>query len=281
MSHVTLIRPAMVVVRLIQSRSTCPPIGVVYLAASLKKAGHQVHLIDAVGESILQILPFDGGDEYGHYNFFHGLTLDETVDRVDPNTDYIGVSCMFSIEWPLVRELLVKLRKRFPDKPIIIGGEHVTAMAEWRPEVDYAILGEGEGPLVALIAALESGQPAGSVPGVVAKQNPKKPQRTGSVDRYLFDLRIREVDDIPLPDWDSIPILQYLDNGFGYGTDRGRNMPMLATRGCPYQCTFCSSPQMWSTKWLARKPELVLDEMELYQKKYGAENFSFYSVSLS
>ncbi len=273
----------MVVVRLIQSRSTCPPIGVAYLAAVLQRAGHTVDLIDAVGESIFQILPFESSPEYGKRNFFHGLSPEETVQRVNPETDYIGVSCMFSIEWVLTREVLKGLRKRFPKKPIIIGGEHVTATAEWifrnHPEVDYTILGEGEGPLVGLIQALERGEGAASVPAVVSRENPLKPVREGPVDRTLFDLRIRDVDDLPLPAWDLTPISQYLDHNFGYGTDRGRNMPMLATRGCPYQCTFCSSPQMWSTRWVARKPALVLDEMELYQKKYGAENFSFYDLT--
>lgn len=283
MAFVTLVRPPMVVVRLIQSRSTCPPIGVAYLASSLQKAGHKVDVIDAVAESIFQILPFDGGPEYGRRNFFHGLTLDETVDRINPRSDYIGVSCMFSIEWVLVRELIIKIRKRFPNKPIIVGGEHVTATAEWifktRPEIDYIVLGEGEMPLVNLVNALETGKPPSEVAAVLSRENPKKPERTGSVDRYLFDLRIRDVDDLPEPAWDLLPLENYLDNGFGYGTDRGRNMPMLATRGCPYQCTFCSSPQMWSTRWVARKPEKVLDEMEFYLNKYNAENFSFYDLT--
>lgn len=278
MSHVTLIRPSMVVLRLVQSRSTCPPLGVAYLAGALRTAGHQVEVIDAVGESIFQILPFNNG-----LDFFHGLTIDETISRINPQTDYIGVSCMFTIEWPLVRQLLKKIREKFPDKPIVIGGEHVTATAEWiiktHPEVDYCVLGEGETILTKLIHALEQGNPASQIHGVVCKENPKKPERKGPVDRSLLELRTKQIDDIPLPAWDLIPIQQYINNGFGYGVNRGRNMPMLATRGCPYQCTFCSSPQMWTTKWIARSPEKVLDEMELYIKKYGAENFSFYDLT--
>lgn len=278
MARVTLVRPSMVVVRLVQARSTCPPIGVAYLAGSLRAAGHQVEVIDAVGEAIFQIKPYDGGQ-----NFFHGLTIEDTVERISPDTDYIGVSCMFSIEWPFVRQVLREIRRRFPHKPIIIGGEHVTATADWimkvEPEVDYCVLGEGEANLVRLVGALEAGDDPTNLPGVVSRPKPHKPARTGPVDRYLLGLRIRTVDDIPLPAWDLMPISAYIDNGFGYGVERGRNMPMLATRGCPYQCTFCSSPQMWSTKWVARDPKLVLDEMEGYIAKYGAENFSFYDLT--
>jgi len=56
-------------------------------------------------------------------------------------------------------------------------------------------------------------------------------------------------------------------------------MPLLATRGCPYQCTFCSSPAMWTTRWLARSPELVFKEMLYYVKKYNAKSFDFYDLT--
>ena len=60
--------------------------------------------------------------------------------------------------------------------------------------------------------------------------------------------RIRNLDDIPWPAWDLVPLDKYLDHGLGYGVDLGRSMPILATRGCPYQCTFCSNPEMWTTR---------------------------------
>src|SRR5437763_15532356 len=52
-------------------------------------------------------------------------------------------------------------------------------------------------------------------------------------------------------------------------------MPMLATRGCPYRCTFCTSPQMWTQSWLMRNPKLIVDEMEKYMAEYGATDFHF------
>ncbi len=56
-------------------------------------------------------------------------------------------------------------------------------------------------------------------------------------------------------------------------------MPIVATRGCPYQCTFCSNPQMWTTLWKAREPEEVISEMKTYIAKYRAENFDFYDLT--
>jgi len=56
---------------------------------------------------------------------------------------------------------------------------------------------------------------------------------------------------------------------------RGRSMPMLATRGCPYQCTFCSSPFMWTTAWRARETKAGVDEMILYRERYGVTDIHF------
>jgi radical SAM superfamily enzyme YgiQ (UPF0313 family) len=277
MCHVTLIKPPMVILRLVQSRATCPPLGIAYLAGSLRFVDHDVDVIDGVGESIFQFTKINNNQNIGH-----GLTLDEVVDRINPQTDFICLSTMFSIEWPYDYQLIQKIKLKFPDKPIIIGGEHVTASADWIlkncNEVDFCVVGEGETKLVNLINYLSGLEDIFDSEGVISSKL-IRPKREGPVDKYLMKLRIKSIDDIPLPAWDLIPLNNYLDNNFGYGVDRGRNMPMLATRGCPYQCTFCSNPQMWSTKWLAREPAKVLDEMESYLRDYQIENFSFYDLT--
>ena len=91
--------------------------------------------------------------------------------------------------------------------------------------------------------------------------------------------RKRELDDIVWSAWDLMPIESYLERGYGFGVNRGRSMPMVASRGCPYQCTFRSNPAMWTTSWIPRDPDLLLDEMQYYQEKYGAENFGFYDLT--
>ena len=91
--------------------------------------------------------------------------------------------------------------------------------------------------------------------------------------------RVRDLDSFPYPAWDLVPLENYWKYGMGLGVNRGRSMPMLATRGCPYQCTFCSNPLMWTTRWLARKPKAVLAEIKHYMEKYGAVNFDFYDLT--
>ena len=53
--------------------------------------------------------------------------------------------------------------------------------------------------------------------------------------------RVNEIDKIPFPAWDLFPIDNYLSRNLNYHIQRGRTIPMLASRGCPYKCTFCSN----------------------------------------
>src|SRR5690349_19510909 len=77
------------------STLTAPPIGIAYLAGTLTKASIAHQVVDAVGEALDQILPLDYCDGYSI-----GLSMDEIVARIDPRSDIIGLSCMFSSSWP-------------------------------------------------------------------------------------------------------------------------------------------------------------------------------------
>ena len=91
--------------------------------------------------------------------------------------------------------------------------------------------------------------------------------------------RIRNIDDIPRPAWHLFPVASYLEAGFTYGVNLGRSMPILATRGCPYQCTFCSSPAMWTTRYYVRDVADVVDEIADYVECYRATNIDFYDLT--
>ncbi len=72
----------------------------------------------------------------------------------------------------------------------------------------------------------------------------------------------------------------YLARGLNYHIKRGRTIPMLATRGCPYRCTFCSNSNMWGNPWVTRSPRAIVDEMEHHIKHYKADNFVFSDLTV-
>jgi radical SAM superfamily enzyme YgiQ (UPF0313 family) len=253
------------------STLTAPPIGIAYLAGTLKNAGIAFQLVDAVGEAIEQIVPLDYCDGYAI-----GLTMDEIVARIDARADIIGLSCMFSSSWPYDWRLIEKIRARFPKATIVVGGEHATACARYIlescPAVDVCVRGEGEETFLELVQALRGGSDLSKIPGLAFRQD-------GGAHFTEPRKRIRNIDGIPLPSWDQIPIEKYMEKGLGHGSSTLRSMPLMATRGCPYQCTFCSSPQMWTTRWAARTPAMVVDEMQFYMERYGAQNFDLYDLT--
>ncbi len=272
MAHITLIRPPILVPKWSDSGPVTPPIGPAYLAASLRQAGHETVILDSVGESPFQITPL-----YDDKFLAIGLTNAQIVERVLPETNLIGVSCMFSQDWPAIYDLIALLRRKHPDIQIVVGGEHVTAVREATlescPEIDYCVLGEGEQTLIDLVQSLEQHSPIDQVAGLLYRD------KDGRCQAGAVRPRIADIDSIPRPAWDLVPMEQYLANNLSFGVDRGRSMPILATRGCPFRCTFCSSPDMWTTRWTARDPRDVLDEIESYMRDYSATNFDFYDLT--
>ncbi len=270
---VSILRPPAVVSKWSDAAPLTPPLGPAYIASSLIAAGYRAQIVDAIGEAPKKVtLIFDGSA------FAIGLTESDLVERIDPDANIIGVSCTFSHDWPLVRNVLNLVRQRFPKLPIVAGGEHITAMWDFClkdcPALDICVLGEGEETMTEVARALERGEGIEKVSGIAYRNAEGQVITTGRRGR------IRNIDQIPAPNWDLVPLHNYLEMGLSFGVNLGRTVPLLATRGCPYQCTFCSSPAMWTTKWSARAPSCVLDEIEGYMKKYQATNFDFYDLTM-
>ena len=251
-----------------------PSIGIAYLAGTAKAAGHDVVVVDAFGEA-----PYKATRLPGTNLLIHGITAEEIAERVPTDVDLIGVSCMYSNEWVYYREVLGRLAISHARIPVVIGGEHVTADPEYSlrqcPQVHCAVLGEGETTLANLIDDVTAGVPLdrSRVQGIAFVNS------DGAFVKTEAQARIRSIDEIPLPSWDESPLENYLANGLGMAARRGRNMPMLASRGCPYQCTFCSNPNMWGLQWLPRDPRLVLDEMKHWIDKYRVTHIEFYDLT--
>jgi radical SAM superfamily enzyme YgiQ (UPF0313 family) len=265
--HVTLIRPPAVSSLHAYSAAIVPPLGPAYIAAALENASHTVHVIDALGEAPLNRYPS------AHPRLVaQGLTIEEIVARTPADTEGIGLSVMFSQQWPHVAALVRALRARFPEIPIFVGGEHPSAtwqsLLETSPEVTVCVLGEGEETVVDIAAWIGGVGSLDDVAGIAYR-------RDGVPYRTAHRARVRDVDQIPRPAWHLFPLETYLANGFGHGVNRGRSIPMLATRGCPYRCTFCSSPDMWTTRYYMRSVPDLVDEIADYVERYRIANVDF------
>lgn len=268
--HITLVRPPVLELsRNLSSYGAILPIGLAYIAAVLRDAGHKIKVIDAPGEAIDRFR--DHESPIGTLTM-NGLTPKEIVDRIDPATEVLGITHMFLHEWPTIKEIVSLAKEKNPDLIIILGGENATAFWKWildqSDAVDYCILGEGEATMLEVIARLRLELPLDDIQGVVSRTQDRSIKLRPSA-------RSTDLKSIPTPAWEYFPVEEYMQIADHHGVNRGRSMPMLATRGCPYQCTFCSSPQMWTTKYVTRNPQDVVEEMKSYVKKYQINNVNF------
>ena len=271
---ITLIHPPALMAKDNYSTITQPHLGLAYLAAFVRQHNHDVQMIDAVGEAVNQFLPW----QENHRFIVQGLSMDQIVPLIDADTQLIGITCMFSHAWPLVRRVIQHVHRAFPEVPIIVGGEHVTAMYDSILNEDIGVtlcvLGEGEETLLQLLTSFETDGNYQNICGIAFKD-----AASGSIVKTAPQARIRDVDQIPWPAWDLADPMRYVDTKVYIGPSEGRTMPMLATRGCPYKCTFCSSTTMWGPLWKARSVIDVVDEIEHYMRVYGATDFQFMDLT--
>ena len=274
MSRILLLRPPSVFSATAYSAAVTMPVALAYLSAALREKGHQVDNIDALGEDLDHI-----DVSYGPNVRYRGLSTRRIIERMEklPRPDALGITCMFSQDWPHVEDMIAAIHRRFPDLPIILGGEHATAAAEYVlescPAVKYAALGEGEETIVAFADFLQGRLPLEKVDGVWWRAD------DGTIVKNPARARVRTPDQLPWPAWDLFDLEPFFAVGEGHGVERGRSMPIVATRGCPYQCTFCSNPLMWTTRYVMREPAKVVDEIEHYVRKHRADNIDFFDLT--
>lgn len=267
MAHITLIRPALVSTPRSFSVVIAPPLGLAYVAAALEQAGHGLAVIDALGEAPEARRPaaYPGLVAYG-------LSNDAVVDRIPATTQGIGLSVMFSQQWPHVEALTRAIRTRWPHVPIFVGGEHATAtwahLLAHCPEVTLCVLGEGELSAVDIAEWIDGARPLEAIPGIAFRKD-------GAPHRSDSRPRVHDLETLPRPAWHLFPMEEYLSRELSHGVNRGRSMPMLATRGCPFQCTFCSSPAMWTSRYVVRPVHDVVDEIESHIHRYAITNVDF------
>ena len=182
---------------------------------------------------------------------------------------------MFSHEWNYNRECIKKIKKEFPNALIIAGGEHVTALPEYVlrdcKEIDYISLGEGEETWSEIIDRIKN-EAIDDIKGLAYLKN-------GKYVRTAMRERIKHIDEIPWPDWESFPIESYLDSAMSFGAGSGRNMPILASRGCPFECTFCSNPLMYGRRYYLRQIDDLIKQIKYYIKKYKITGLQFYDLT--
>ncbi|MFH1850442.1 MAG: radical SAM protein [archaeon] len=231
-------------------RDTNPPLGVAYLAASLRQAGFPVDILD----------PTFGGESYAK----------KELGR--RKFDVFGVSA-YTKNYESGLELARLARAHNPKCRIVFGGVHPTILGDeviQEPLVDIVVLGEAEETIVDLAVALSKGKPLSEVKGIIYKEN-GRPRTTAP--RSL----IRDLDKIPFPARDLLPMREYLNANYGRAAWSVKQpaTSVITSRGCPYRCTYCSSHLMFGRTVRFRSPENIVGEIRALIRDYGIRGLTF------
>lgn len=202
----------------------CPPYGVYLLATILRERGHEVVVVDLVAQGALSLAPYDKDIQ---------------------ESSLIGVSAT-SLSWPCALDCIQSIRRKFPESTIVLGGIHGTMFDEYilsTSPVNYVIRGEGEIALPLLVEALEGKRELCDVPSLSTK-NDNSVVRTGLHPPISGDEMCR----FPVPDYSKAPLSVY--NG----------LALESSRGCPFNCSFCSTSYRGS--WRGIAPEIFVSRVE-------------------
>ena len=270
---VALVRAPIVSTTAAVNNEATPGLAYAYLSAYVEREGYACRVVDGIAEALNQVWPLP---KYPGYQC-QGLTFDEILARIPADAEVIGFSAMFSGEWPVVRDLIAEARRRFPRALFVAGGEHVTALTEYSlrdcPALDLCARGEGEHTFLEILETFREGGDFARVNGVSYLDAAGRYVAVGGLPR------VRELGEIPWPRWPEGYMEAFWKAGKSYGVQTERDMPIMASRGCPYQCTFCSSPQMWTTRYVLRDVDDLISEIKAYQARYDITALQFYDLT--
>jgi radical SAM superfamily enzyme YgiQ (UPF0313 family) len=231
------------------------PLGVAYVAGAARELGHEV-----------TVLSLENGRNFE-------AELEEAVRRLAP--DAAGITCYAeNFEACLrVAELIKSIR---PGTMVIGGGPQATAIPDSyldHPCFDAVILGEAEITICRLLQQLGRPERLGEIEGLYYKD------KAGKVVRNALRPQVTNLDTIPRPALDLYPLERWFPPWFKIGGRRA--VPIVSARGCPFECTYCSTSVIWGRTYRYHSAERVVDEMNDLHRKYGFGTFIFYDDILT
>lgn len=233
--------------------SMMPELGLLYMAAMLERAGHEVEVVPS------HVL------ELSYKQIFRKIETEKP--------DIVGITT--TTENRFLSFKLAKVAKEAnPAAFVVLGGPHCKTTAEDTlthiPQIDGVVSGEGEETMVALAEAVTAKSGFENVLGLSFRDHKGDIIHNGK--RMLF----KDLNELPMPARHLTPIEKYnftMDIP-GRGPLKAANL--MTSRGCPFTCTFCATPSNWGTKVRSLSPENVVNEIEHCIDKYGVEAIWFY-----
>ena len=228
------------------------PIIPAYLASYLRTKKEDVQVIDAFGKN-----PFKKRTENGF--IIQGLEINEIIEKINNKTEIVCIYAGHVIEHNIIIQILKQIKTKYKDKKVLIF-ENSQAVTAYSLKMSYKEFFKNDCDFIVY------GEPENRINGLIFKKRNQiivnKP-RSKNID----------LDELPIPAWDIFPIENYWKLGYAHVPYKEKYMPILTSRGCPFNCEFCIIPFTNKRKWRSRSPENILLEIKHYINKLGINEF--------
>jgi len=267
--RVCLINPPRIQPKVWGKPNVVPPIGLAYVAGVLEK-DHDVCIIDAPTEGRMNLQEVNGT------TYRVGLSNEEIAGRVERwSADVVVIEIPFS-GWAKAAFEVASAVKGVDDSIVtVLEGLHPSARPEdclANSDVDFVVIGEPENTVFELVDALE--KDARDFKGIRGIGFVKEGVPVFTSPRPL----IEDLDSLPFPARHLLPMAQYFavvkENPLRGEVSKPWTL-VVTSRGCPYDCVFCTHHVVWGRKWRGRSPENVVDELEKVIVAYGVKQIDF------
>lgn len=274
--RVCLINPPRMHPKLWGKPNVFQPLGIAYVAAVLERQ-HKVCIIDSPTEGWGNLQQIDGT------KYRVGLSNEKIADRIRRwSPDVVGINIPFSGWSKGAFEVASIVKSIDKDITTVLDGQHPSARPEeclTNPSIDFVVIGEGEHTISELVNVLEEGntQNLKKIEGIAFTKNGKAvitPPRPA----------IQDLDSLPFPARHLLPMDKYFADVKETPLRGEINKPwttMMTTRGCPYNCVFCTVHIVMGKKWRSRSPENVVDELEQLIQTYHIKQIDFYDENMT
>jgi radical SAM superfamily enzyme YgiQ (UPF0313 family) len=213
-----------------------PPLGILYIAAKLKQVGVEVSALDQSNET---------------------YEVEKVVDWViKENPDVLGISAVLSSS-TIAPEIARQVKAVNSEIVTVFGNHHATHNADHilqkYPQVDIVVRGEGEYTCLELLQCIENQTGLRNIAGITFRHN-------GQIIRNPDRPLIKDVDTLPFPDR-SLLDGEYHNTTIGINVAPKKFTTILSSRGCVFNCLFCSCTSLAKNIWRPRSIDNIMDEL--------------------
>ncbi|MDJ0985999.1 MAG: radical SAM protein [Desulfobacterales bacterium] len=229
-----------------EEKPSIPPLGLAYIAGVLRERHFEVDIIDFDLER----------DKFRN--------LAKIIDDFCP--DILGIAAL-TLQVDNAYTIAKIVKQKSPEILVVVGGPHPSSLPERtlreaKGNIDIVVIGEGEYTFLEIV----KGKNLEDIEGIFYQKNNR-------IFKNALRPPIANLDELPMPARDLLPIHKY--RGWG-PLKKTPTTHLIASRGCPFDCIFCSEKSVFGNRHRKRGPQKIVDEIEYLVNTYGMRELAFY-----